>query len=402
MGAMLLTAGTKGKRFALPQRPGHDPPAAGRHRGHDDRDPDPRQGVPADQEDAQRDPGQAHRPDARADREGHRPRQLHVGRRRPRSSAWSIKCWNGCRCPRRRGPSRRTIGDGVRFEVCDRRGPHRRRIRPACGWPPFYWLALALAGAAGCTSSRADLVEAELRTRDRQLRELHGELMRSETMNQALENTLRDQRLRQPVMRPAGRWPLVKDMQLGRGTGGLDEDNCPGDEGFKSSSCRATATARRSRPPARSGRGLGDHAGRAEGAALVVGRVGPASCGKSWRSGLLSTGYFVALPWQTVPRTEKLRIVAHVLPARRRRVRGREGRDGADRPAAVPPEPAAARRRAAAAPRRPPVLPMPRPDTPPPSRRRRGRSSRRRSRSRRRRGSRCCRPRSWAYLRDER
>ena len=33
MGAVLLTAGAKGKRFALPQRPGHDPPAARRHGG---------------------------------------------------------------------------------------------------------------------------------------------------------------------------------------------------------------------------------------------------------------------------------------------------------------------------------------------------------------------------------
>src|SRR5439155_23896488 len=35
---------------------------------------------------------------------------------------------------------------------------------------------------------------------------------------------------------------------------------------------------------------------------------------QSWRSGLLSTGYHVTLLWQTVPRTEKMRIVAQFMP----------------------------------------------------------------------------------------
>src|SRR5205085_2849867 len=59
------------------------------------------------------------------------------------------------------------------------------------------------------------------------------ELYRSETMNQALENTLREQRALQPVMRPGGPLALVKDIQLGRGTGGYDEDKCPGDEALQ-------------------------------------------------------------------------------------------------------------------------------------------------------------------------
>ena len=83
MGAVLLTAGAKGKRNAPAARPDHDPPAAGRHGRDGHRDPDPCQGVHPHEEGAQRDPAQAHRPDARQDREGHRPRQLHVGRGGP-------------------------------------------------------------------------------------------------------------------------------------------------------------------------------------------------------------------------------------------------------------------------------------------------------------------------------
>ena len=49
MGAVLLTAGTKGKRNALPNCADHDPPAAGRHGRHRRRHPDPRQGIQEDQ-----------------------------------------------------------------------------------------------------------------------------------------------------------------------------------------------------------------------------------------------------------------------------------------------------------------------------------------------------------------
>ena len=47
MGAVLLTAGAKGKRQRPAQRADHDPPAAGRHGRHGRRHHDPRQGVHA-------------------------------------------------------------------------------------------------------------------------------------------------------------------------------------------------------------------------------------------------------------------------------------------------------------------------------------------------------------------
>src|SRR5207248_530525 len=34
----------------------------------------------------------------------------------------------------------------------------------------------------------------------------------------------------------------------------------------------------------------------------------------TWRSGLLSTGYFVTLPWQKLPSNERLRVVATFFP----------------------------------------------------------------------------------------
>src|SRR5688500_8073620 len=102
---------------------------------------------------------------------------------------------------------------------------------------PLVTVLAFLLAAAGCRS-RSDLVEAELRTKERELRELRGELMRAETMNEALENTLKDQRCADPVrghpavLRP-GPASQVKDVQLGRGTGGIDEDRVAGDEGLQ-------------------------------------------------------------------------------------------------------------------------------------------------------------------------
>ncbi len=68
MGAVLLAAGTDGKRFALPNSPDHDPPALGRHPGAGLGHRHPGQGDPPDQGAAQPDPGRPHRPAPREDR----------------------------------------------------------------------------------------------------------------------------------------------------------------------------------------------------------------------------------------------------------------------------------------------------------------------------------------------
>ena len=77
MAAVLLAAGTKGKRYCLPNSRVliHQPLMHGPRRpGHRDRDP--RQGHHADEGAAEPDPRRPHRPADREDRPGHRPR-LH-------------------------------------------------------------------------------------------------------------------------------------------------------------------------------------------------------------------------------------------------------------------------------------------------------------------------------------
>jgi hypothetical protein len=169
--------------------------------------------------------------------------------------------------------------------------------------------------ATGCRNSRSELVEAELRTRDRELRECRGDLLQAESMNQALENTLRAQQCAQPTLRPGtGFLSQIRDIQLGRGTGGIDEDKVPGDQGIQVVLVPRDVDGSPIKAP-----------GNLKVSALEINPEGlktPLSTWdvsalqlrRSWKSGLFSTGYFVALPWQKLPTNDKLRIVATFQP----------------------------------------------------------------------------------------
>ncbi len=70
----------QGQALGAAQLADHDPPAAGRHAGPGLGHRDLHARDAQDARGPQRHPGAAHRPAARADREGHRPQLLHVGR----------------------------------------------------------------------------------------------------------------------------------------------------------------------------------------------------------------------------------------------------------------------------------------------------------------------------------
>jgi hypothetical protein len=180
-------------------------------------------------------------------------------------------------------------------------------------------IVLVSLALSGCRNSRSELVESELRTKDRELRECRGNLFQTATMNQALENTLRAQQCAppgpsgQPVVRPpaSGYLSQIKDVQLGRGTG-VDEDKAaqgitvvvvPRDTDDSPIKAAGTLTvnAIEINPE-----GLKRPLSSWDVTALQLRR--------SWKAGLFSTGYFVELPWQAVPSTEKLRIVATFRP----------------------------------------------------------------------------------------
>lgn len=171
---------------------------------------------------------------------------------------------------------------------------------------PILLTALALAG--GCRS-RSDLVEAELRLKDRQLREMAAERDRLGALNEAYEATVRGG---PPCPQPGrgGMGPVdIRDVQVGRGTGGIDEDNMGGDEGIQvvivprdgdTSAVKAPGSARVTAMQV-SPEGLKSP--------LSTWEVSPAYLRRNWKTGLLSSGYYVSLPWQVMPQSNQLRIV---------------------------------------------------------------------------------------------
>lgn len=163
--------------------------------------------------------------------------------------------------------------------------------------------------AVGCRG-RSDLVEAELRLRDRQLRETQAELNRAASLNDAFENSLRAGAPPGCARPPAGgACQALKKIEVGRGTGGIDEDGCNGDEGIlvvivprdvDDSAVKVGGFAR-----------ITAFQITPEGLKLPlsVWEVSSGHLRRNWRTGLLSTGYFVSLPWQVIPSFDRLRVV---------------------------------------------------------------------------------------------
>ncbi len=176
-------------------------------------------------------------------------------------------------------------------------------------------VALLATVVAGCrTAPRKDLVEAELRVKDQDLRELRSDLERTEAYNQFLQRELKATQGAVPPgvadgVSPAG----VRSIVLGRQTGGIDEDGLPGDEALQ---------------VVLEPRDGDNHTIKAAGAVHIQAlevtlegvkkplsswHVDPESLRKAWRTGLLSTGYFLNLPWKNWPSSTKVRVIVQFV-----------------------------------------------------------------------------------------
>lgn len=165
---------------------------------------------------------------------------------------------------------------------------------------------------AGCrTNPRYDVLEAELRTRERELADARAALDQSRNLLRAYEAS----QSRGGAAPPAAGGPFlpVKEIALARGTGGVDEDAAPGDEGLMVVIVPKDEDGSAVKVP-----------GRAHVAAWEVSPAGLKTpigswelssdkLRRTWKSGLISTGYFVALPWQTPPSTDRVRIAVRLV-----------------------------------------------------------------------------------------
>jgi len=187
-------------------------------------------------------------------------------------------------------------------------------------------VALVLLACAGCKSGGLvgkdksyDLLEAELRTREREILELRGELTHQRQLNLTYQ--------RQPAWdggvhpgyaqhgggtTPTGATPTMplKEIALGSGTGGVDEDGKPGDESLVVAIIPRDDDGTAVKVPGQAVIAVYEVSPQGLKSQIGQWNVTADQLRRAWKSGLLSSGYFVPLQWDKLPGTDRLRIVA--------------------------------------------------------------------------------------------
>lgn len=189
--------------------------------------------------------------------------------------------------------------------------PRRFARRFAAGGVACVLLALS----AGCkTNKRYDLIEAELRTRERELADTRAALDQSRNLLRAYEAS------QKPAPATTGPQPggtgaffPVKEIALARGTGGVDEDGAPGDEGLMVVIVPRDEDGSAVKVPARVLVAAWEITPAGLKSPIGSWNVPADKLRPTWKSGLISTGYFVAVPWQTLPSTDRVRIAVRLV-----------------------------------------------------------------------------------------
>lgn len=183
-------------------------------------------------------------------------------------------------------------------------------MRPGCR----LLLLLCLLAATGCRNVQhidQELLESELRTREFAYRDLLDDFKKTESYNESLQREVEALRKGNKISpEHAAATFGLKRISLGRGTGGYDDDQVPGDEGVY-----VVLETRDSE----------DHVIKVPGTvkidALEINNAGlklplcqwdidENKLRAAWKPGLFSQGYSLQLPWKAFPGTDHVRIVA--------------------------------------------------------------------------------------------
>jgi hypothetical protein len=192
--------------------------------------------------------------------------------------------------------------------------PHRPNLRrfvrrvAVCGVVSLFVLPFT----AGCKSpKRYDLIEAELRTRERELAETRLQLDQSRNLLRAYEAA--QQRGPAPGPQPGGVYLPVKEIAIGRGTGGVDDDGQPGDEGLMVVIVPKDEDGSAVKVPARALVAAWEITPAGLKNPIASWELSSDRLRRTWKSGLISTGYFVTVPWQTLPSTDRVRVAVRLI-----------------------------------------------------------------------------------------
>ena len=160
--------------------------------------------------------------------------------------------------------------------------------------------------------NKSDLLEAELRTRERELLEARQELAQLRPLQSYnVAPVAHPYPLAFPVQltgRPAAGIAL-RDVVLGTGTGGRDDDGIPGDELLQVVITPKDDDGTAVKVPGSVQVAAFDVT--PEGFKVPIGKweVGAEQLRKTWRSGLIGSGYFVPLTWDRLPTRDRIRVV---------------------------------------------------------------------------------------------
>jgi len=163
----------------------------------------------------------------------------------------------------------------------------------------------------GCRANKQyDLIEAELRTRNRELADTRAALERAQA--RAPEPHPGPVPEQAPSTGAPNTGCSIREITLGRGTGGIDDDTEPGDEALMVVIVPTDEDKSAVKVPARASivaweinkQGLRNPVGTWE--------ISPDQLRPTWRAGLLATGYFVPLAWQTLPSFERVRVAVRL------------------------------------------------------------------------------------------
>lgn len=171
---------------------------------------------------------------------------------------------------------------------------------------------LPLLFLAGCKpDKRYDLIEAELRTRDRELADTRAALEQARNLNRAYAQ--QSAVAAEPA--PSAATPVyipVKDITLGRGTGGMAPERGACDEGLMVVVVPHDEDGAAVKVPARLEIAAWDVSPAGLKTPIGNWAIPPEKLRPSWRGGLFNTGYFTVVPWQTRPTTERVRIAVRL------------------------------------------------------------------------------------------
>jgi hypothetical protein len=168
---------------------------------------------------------------------------------------------------------------------------------------------------AGCRNCNCDLLEAELRTRENELRDIKIEMSRTAACNQEYQREIQGLRQVPPPkvsVEASSSVAAVKEINLGRLTGGYNKDACPGDDALQVVVEPVDADGSVIKAPGKLYVEAVEITAEGIKIPLCFWEISPDQLRRSWKSGLLSTGYYEILPWKSWPTQPKMRVVARL------------------------------------------------------------------------------------------